>query len=280
MRSVRQLLVVAATLAIVAASAGTLAAPAAAQASPPPIQPNQYFAGEVNGNIASSVLSVLGCPPPGTPTSNPPTGYPMPGQSVSARWFPVPPPVAFGSHWLGYTGQAHKIRVDLVTSLANPPLVSVTPITTLVGYGVPVPISRFLSLPCNATYRMVFTPLDGGRSAVRSRVDLTLASPTITIVPTPLATPAPLVFLRGSGFVPSTGYAITECRTTSWFVPQDPCLGANRVNVTTDASGSFTRLFDPAPCTRADPAICWIGAPVPTGVDVIELSGAVRIAIS
>jgi hypothetical protein len=204
----------------------------------------------------------------------------MPGQTVSAEFFPVPPPVAVGSTLVGYTGRASKINVTLVTNLGEPPLSYVTHIALLTTYNTPAPIPVTLNLPCNATYQMMFTPVTGGKNAKTSIVHLTLKSPQIVTIPTPVTTAAALIDLHGSGFVPATNYRIAECSQTNWVVTQNPCLTSNSVAVTTDTSGSFTHTFDPLPCAAAGvPSLCWVGAPTPQGIDTITLAGADRIIV-
>jgi len=282
MTSIRKFLIVAATTAITAGAALLLAAPANAQPAQILIGPKQYFAGEVNNNFGSSELSVLGCPSPsvtpGSATSI--DGHPMPGQTVSARWFPVPPPVPVGSDWLGYTGKAHKLSVDLITNWFQQPISVVTHITDLTSYNTPFAIPTTLSLPCNATYQMVFMPLNGGKNAMSSTAKLTLKSPRIVTILPPTATAANIIVLHGTGFVPATTYTLAECSQTNWIAPENPCLSANTVTVTTDTSGAFSTPFTPLPCTNVLPSTCYIGAPTPTGVDTITLAGADKIIVS
>ncbi|HWD09072.1 MAG TPA: hypothetical protein VHA57_08260 [Actinomycetota bacterium] len=283
MKPFKKILVAAATAALTAGAAALLAVPANAQPAQILIGPKQYFAGQVNGNIGTSVLSALGCPTatplPLSGAATTAQGHPMPDQTVSAEFFPVPPPVPVGSTFLGYTGRASKVKVTLVTNLAEPPLSYLTPIATLTTYNTPAPIPVTLNLPCNATYQMLFTPVNGGRKAMTSVVNLTLESPQITTIPTPVTTAAPIIDLHGSGFVPATNYAIEECSQTNWIVPQDPCVQTNTIMVTTDTTGSFTHVFDPVPCTAILPSTCYVGAPTPQGIDTITLAGADKIIV-
>ncbi|MGH9123272.1 MAG: hypothetical protein ACRDZ8_00875 [Acidimicrobiales bacterium] len=283
MKPFTKMLVAAATVALTAGAAALLAVPASAQPAQVLIGPQQYFAGQVNGNIGTSVLSALGCPAatpvPVSGTAAPQQGHPMPGQTVSAEFFPVPPPVAVGNTFLGYTGRASKVKVTLVTNLAEPPLSYLTQIAVLTKYNTPAPIPVTLSLPCNATYQMMFTPVNGGIHSRTSIVNLSLESPQIVTIPTPVATAAPLIDLHGSGFVPATTYTIAECSQTNWIVPQNPCVQTNNVMVTTDTAGSFTHVFDPVPCTVILPSTCYVGAPTPQGIDTITLAGADKILV-
>src|SRR5579884_1423824 len=278
MKTLKTMLVAAATAAVAAGAAALLAIPANAQPAQILIGPKQYFAGQVNGNAGTSVLSALGCPAAtpvplvGTSAQPAPQGHPMPGQTVSAEFFPVPPPVAVGSTLVGYTGRASKIKVTLVTNLAEPPLSYLTQIAVLTTYNTPAPIPVSLNLPCNATYQMMFSPVNGGKNARTSIVNLMLESPQIVTIPTPVTTAAPLIDLHGSGFVPLTNYTIAECSQTNWIVPQDPCVNTNDIAVTTDTTGSFTHTFDPVPLTAVLPSTAWVGAPTPQGIDTITLA--------
>jgi hypothetical protein len=284
MTSIRKFLTVAVAgaVAITAGGALLLAAPANAQPAQILIGPKQYFAGEVDGNSGSSVLSVLGCPSPSVAPGSAATsdGHPMPGQTVSAQWFPVPPPVPVGSDWLGYTGKAHKLGVDLITSWLEPPISVITSIGQLTSYNTPLAIPTTLSLPCDATYQMVFLPLGGGDNAMSSTVKLTLGSPRIVTILPPTAPHPNTVILQGTGFVPTTTYTLVECSRTNWVAPKDPCLKANAVTVTTDSTGAFSTPFKPLPCTNRRPSTCYVGAPTPTGVDTITLAGADKIVDS
>ncbi len=278
----RKLFAVAATMVIATGGAVLLAGPALAQQpARQPIQRKQYFAGQVNGNTAQSVLSVLGCPAPTTvtPAAGSADGHPMPGQTVDVIRFVVPPPVAIGSDFLGYTGQAHKVSVDLIVNLTEPPLSYERHIADLTAYDTTAAIPTTVSLPCSgATYSMVFSPVNGGKKAIGSTVSLTLGIPRIVTVPTPAAA-ATTILLRGMGFVPATTYTVAECSETSWVVPQDPCIGTNNVTVTTDTTGAFTHTFAPVPCTVVLPSTCYVGVPLPSGVDTVQLVGADKIIV-
>lgn len=278
----RKFLAVAATAGLTAGTATLLAGPAQAQPNMPPVQPKQYFAGQVNGNTTSSVLSVLGCPPPAATGAPATDGHPMPGQTVDAKVFLVPPPVAVGTDSVGFTGRAHKLSVSLVVNKAEPPLAYEVHIADLTTYNTTAAISTFLNIPCTgATYEMVFSPVNGGAKATTSTVSLTLATPRIvTVRPTPVVASGVPIHLRGSGFVPSTTYTVEECSRTGWVVPQNPCLGTNKVRVTTDTTGAFTTAFSPAPCTAVRPSTCYVGVPVPQGVDTVTLAGADTIVVA
>lgn len=116
MTRLRRLLAATAAAAVTALMSGpALAQTPAAQ----PIGQDQYFAGEVNGNLGQSVLSVQGCSPSAGSGA---TGQLLPGQTVEVTRFVVPPP-GVGGQIVGYTGAAQEISADLDVSLPNPPLI-------------------------------------------------------------------------------------------------------------------------------------------------------------
>jgi len=271
MTRLRRLLAAAAAAALGALVSGpALAQTSAAQ----PIGPDQYFAGEVNGNLGQSVLSVQGCSPSAGSGAS---GQLLPGQTVEVTRFLVPPPGP-GGHIVGYTGNAQSISADLEVSLPNPPLVYRVHIADLTTYNTKAPLPFMLSIPCDATVTAVFSPINGGPSAMNSDVALALQSPAI--VPSQvLVYPGQVITLNGSGFVPNASYLIEECSRTTWIAPQDPCVDSNNITVTTGVDGEFTHSFVVQACTAILPSDCFIGAPIPSGVDVVELAGAARITV-
>jgi len=270
--------------AVAAGAALMLAGPALAQPAVTPIGKKQYFAGQVNGNDGSSVLSVVGCPTP-VPVSS--TAAPangngtiLPGQTVSAYHFLVPPPVAVGTHLVGYTGAAHKISVDLQVAFIQDPLIYQVHIADLTAYNTTAPIPVGLSVPCsNATFTMVFTPINGGAKAMYSNVNLTLGTPRIVPVGTTVVQPPRGYTLNGSGWAPNSSYTVVECSETSWIAGQNPCLTGNSVTVTTSTAGVFSHAFVPAPCSAALISSCYVGVAMPSGVDTINLVGAAPILV-
>lgn len=252
-----------------------VAAPALAQTPvTQPIGQNQYFAGEVNGNLGTSVLSVQGCSPS---SGSGASGQLLPGQTVEVTRFLVPPP-GVGGNLVGYTGTATSISADLDVSVPNPPLVYRVHVADLTTYNTKASLPFMLSVPCDATVTAVFSPINGGPSAMNSDVALTLEGPEIVPSQT-VVHPGQVITLDGTGFVPNTQYLIEECSKTSWIAPQDPCLDTNSITVTTGTLGQFTHAFVAQACTAILPSTCYIGAPIPSGVDVIELAGAARITV-
>jgi hypothetical protein len=266
--------------AVAAGAALMLAGPALAQPIQTPIGKKQYFAGQVNGNMGSSVLSVVGCPSPVSAVAATGNGTILPGQTVSAFHFLVPPPVPVGSDFLGYTGAAHKVSVDLEVAFIQDPLIYEVHIADLTAYNTTVSLPLGLTVPCsNATFTMVFTPVNGGAKAMDSDVKLTLGTPRIVPVGTTVVQPPRGYTLNGSGWAPNTSYTVEECSETSWIVPQDPCIHSNSVMVTTSTAGAFSHAFVPAPCSPALISSCYVGVPMPSGIDTINLVGAAPIMV-
>lgn len=139
--------------------AGLLAiGPAAAAAtmgpipSPPPIGPNQYFSGLVNGSdgITSPAIIKTDCIGPVTPGQ---TGHPTAGQTVEVV---LAQPTGAGGD-LGYTGNANSIAAALAwpwPSATTAP----APVATFSSYNVAEPISTKLIVPCGGQGGMLFIP--------------------------------------------------------------------------------------------------------------------------
>ena len=271
MTRLRRLLAATAAAAVTALGSGpALAQTPAAQ----PIGQDQYFAGEVNGNLGQSLLSVQGCSPSAGSGA---TGQLLPGQTVEVTRFLVLPP-AVGGQIVGYTGAAQEISADLDVSLPNPPLNYRVHIAGLNDYKAKVPFPFMLGLPCDATVTAVFSPINGGPSAMNSDIALALRSPAI--VPSQvLVHPGEVITLDGTGFVPNASYLVEECSRTTWIAPQDPCVDTNASMVTSGVDGEFTHPFVVEACSAALSSDCFIGAPIPPGVDVVELAGAARITL-
>jgi hypothetical protein len=93
--------------------------------------------------------------------------------------------------------------------------------------------------------------------------------------------------LVGSGFPPNRTITIKECSRTNWVVNQNPCDSDNAITVTTNANGGWrgtmTAELCPATPVAAAPQpaeICYVGQPVPAGLDTIKLVGAARITVT
>lgn len=90
--------------------------------------------------------------------------------------------------------------------------------------------------------------------------------------------------LTGRHFPANSTITISECGSTSWLAPSDPCLRERDVTVTTDAKGRFETTFDAGVCEgkmtkRPTERICWVGELV-TGEDNGELVGAAKLRVT
>ena len=92
--------------------------------------------------------------------------------------------------------------------------------------------------------------------------------------------------LVGKGFAPSTSLTVEECGQKNWIAGQSPCDSTNSVTVTTNTHGAFKTAFTVQTCPggkNKGPGFserCYIGVPNPSGVDTIDLVGAVRITVT
>jgi hypothetical protein len=112
--------------------------------------------------------------------------------------------------------------------------------------------------------------------------------------PTVVASPADVMVdtattLTGTGFPANATVTIKECSQTTWIVPEDPCATSNVVTVATNPGGGFqttmTATYCPgtSPSTVATPSLaqrCYVGEPVPQGIDTIALVGAAEIVVT
>ena len=155
--------------AVMLVAGGALAAPAMADSGP--IGPKQYFNGEVFGLSSSTAPNVIevACAGPAA------TGHPVAGQYVAAHQ--IFPPATTTA---GYTGNdGTEIDVNLVYSQGT--ITVVTPVfATLRYYDQKVEIPTSLTVPCNGTGAMDFTPSpDPDNSAKASKVGVTFESPGV-----------------------------------------------------------------------------------------------------
>jgi hypothetical protein len=93
--------------------------------------------------------------------------------------------------------------------------------------------------------------------------------------------------LIGRNFRPHTTIRLRECSVRTWVVTANPCASGNGVTVATNAKGAFktSMVAEVCPGVGSTPPpgfaeICYIGEPVPQGVDTITLVGAVRITVT
>jgi hypothetical protein len=82
---------------------------------------------------------------------------------------------------------------------------------------------------------------------------------------------------------------IKECSQTTWIVPESPCATSNVIAIATDANGAFETTMtaevcpSPTPTPVAGPSFvqnCYIGEPVPQGIDTITLVGASLLTVT
>jgi hypothetical protein len=92
--------------------------------------------------------------------------------------------------------------------------------------------------------------------------------------------------LVGTGFVPRSTLTIKECSRTSWVVNQNPCAN-NAITVATNSNGTFRGTITAVLCPKIPGRLtprpaetCYVGEPVPRGVDGIRLLGAAQITVT
>jgi len=93
--------------------------------------------------------------------------------------------------------------------------------------------------------------------------------------------------LTGTHFKANSTITIEECSSTAWVVViQRPCDTKNLIAVKINGGGRFTSAFTVQTCpggTTSSPGssqTCYIGDPTPSGVDVIDLVGAVTVTVT
>lgn len=156
--------------AIMLVAGGALATPAMADGGQ--VGPKQFFDGEVFGLISSTAQDVIqvACAGPET------TGHPVANQYVAAHQ--IFPPITTTSY--GYTGNSGtEIDVNLIYSIGTITVVTPT-FATLTYYDTKAEIPTSLTVPCNGTGVVVFTPSpDPDGSGIASDVDVTFESPGV-----------------------------------------------------------------------------------------------------
>lgn len=103
------------------------------------------------------------------------TGHPVAGQYVAAHQFFPPVTTTYG-----YTGNhGTEIDVNLIYSIGTITVVTPT-FATLTYYDTKAEIPTSLTVPCNGTGVVVFTPSpDPDGSGIASDVDVTFESPGV-----------------------------------------------------------------------------------------------------
>jgi hypothetical protein len=155
--------------AVMMVAGGALAAPAMADSGQ--VGPKQYFYGEVFGlsSVAASNVIEVACAGPET------TGHPAAGQYVAAHQ--IFPPVTTTT---GYTGNdGTEIDVSLIYSVGTITVLTPT-FATLLYYDQKVEIPTSLTVPCNGSGVLDFTPSpDPDGSGRVSGVGVTFRSPGV-----------------------------------------------------------------------------------------------------
>ncbi|HVC70577.1 MAG TPA: hypothetical protein VNC61_10030 [Acidimicrobiales bacterium] len=92
--------------------------------------------------------------------------------------------------------------------------------------------------------------------------------------------------LTGKHFAASKRITLEECSQSTFVVMSNPCDSTNTIKVKTNAQGRFQTTFTVNTCpggTITPPGFqqtCYIGEPLPSGVDTISLQGSVTISIT
>jgi hypothetical protein len=146
--------------------AGTSAT--AAIIDPAPIGPNQFFHGDVNGLSANATITT-DCVGPVRPNES---GHPVGNQYVD-----VLPGVSSGSAVsVGFTGSAgNSVRAALLLPISSGPASGIV-LGTLRDYVVRLTIPVDITVPCNGSADVVFTPLPTSDTAKSATVHVTLVS--------------------------------------------------------------------------------------------------------
>jgi hypothetical protein len=156
--------------AVVVVAGVALATPAMADGGQ--VGPQQFFNGEVFGlstSVSAQDVIQVTCAGPAA------TGHPVANQYVAAHQFF--PPVATS---YGYTGNfGTEIDVNLIYSIGTITVVTPT-FAKLTYYDTKAEIPTSLTVPCNGTGVVVFTPSpDPDGSGIASDVDVTFESPGV-----------------------------------------------------------------------------------------------------
>lgn len=90
--------------------------------------------------------------------------------------------------------------------------------------------------------------------------------------------------LTGTHFSAATSVTLEECNASEWIVPLDPCTSTSVMTVTTNTRGAFKAVFTVKTCpgspTAGTSERCYIGEPTPSGIDTVQLRGAVTVTVT
>lgn len=135
------------------------AVPAAAATDATAIGPKEYFTGVVNGATDRAVIKVV-CPSVGSGR----TGHPAAGQSVHVT------SAISTTSTVGYTGDsATSVVVEFGAPSTSSPVI-------LRAYDTRAEIPTGITLPCDGTGKVVFTPAPTSNTARPSTVEVTYAA--------------------------------------------------------------------------------------------------------
>jgi hypothetical protein len=110
-------------------------------------------------------------------------------------------------------------------------------------------------------------------------------APKIVVVPDSVMVNTQMK-VTGRNFPANTKVTIEECSRTFWVVPQNPCATANVLRVITNSKGHFSHTMIAEVCpggTTKSPGFsetCYVGEPVPKGIDTVALLGAAQITVT
>ena len=113
-------------------------------------------------------------------------------------------------------------------------------------------------------------------------------TPTIVANPTNVMVDTATT-LTGTDFPANATLTIKECSRTTWIVPQDPSATSNVTTVATNANGQFHAKMTAAVCPSTQPTPvatpgfvqnCYVGEPLPQGIDTMALVGATAITVT
>jgi hypothetical protein len=89
--------------------------------------------------------------------------------------------------------------------------------------------------------------------------------------------------LAGAHFPGSKTITLDECSVSGWVVTEDVCDSANSVTLTTSPKGAFRTAFSVKACrggSASTSQTCYVGEPLPDGIDTLSLVGAVTITVT
>jgi hypothetical protein len=110
-------------------------------------------------------------------------------------------------------------------------------------------------------------------------------APRVTVTPASVMVNTPMK-VSGRHFPANSTLTIEECSAPFWIVPKNPCATTNVIHVRTNAKGAFSHKMTAVVCpggVTGQPGFaetCYVGEPVPTGIDTVSLLGAAKITVT